>query len=228
MSEKLRLTAELVKQVHREVPDTGPLAGSTVFSEAEYDGYLSDFLKENTVGPLHVFCYGSLIWKPVFEPVATAHAIALGWQRSFCLKVARFRGTLEQPGLMMQIDRGGQCEGLVQEVATASAWDDLSKLWRREMTNKPPSNLPRWIDVNVGGVTTKAIAFTANPASPIYVGQLAAEEIAQTLSIACGHWGSGAEYLRQTVLSLEAAGIHDPYLWELQERVAELIKARTG
>ena len=228
MSEKLRLTAELVKRVHREVPDTGPLAGSTVFSEADYDRYLSDFLKENTDGPLYVFCYGSLIWKPVFEPVATAHAIALGWQRSFCLKVARFRGTLEQPGLMMQIDRGGQCEGLVQEVATASAWDDLSKLWRREMTNKPPSNLPRWIDVNVGRRTAKAIAFTANPASPIYVGQLAAEEIAQTLSIACGHWGSGAEYLRQTVLSLEAAGIHDPYLWELQERVAELIKARTG
>ncbi len=228
MGEILRLTAELVSQVHREVPDTGPAARSIVFSEADYDAYLTDFLEGKPDGPLYVFCYGSLIWKPVFEPVATVPAVATGWQRSFCLKVVRFRGTLDRPGLMMQIDRGGQCEGLVQEVATASAWDDLSRLWRREMTNKPPSNLPRWIDVNAGGAATKAIAFTANPDSPLYVGELPDEEIAQTLSIACGHWGSGAEYLRQTVLSLAAAGIHDPYLWGLQERVAEFIEARTG
>jgi glutathione-specific gamma-glutamylcyclotransferase len=226
MGERLRLTAELVKQVHRDVPDTGPLPGSTVFSEADYDVYLAEFLEERPDGPLQVFSYGSLIWKPVFEPVATVPAVALGWQRSFCLKVVRFRGTLDRPGLMMQIDRGSRCEGLVQQVAPGSAWADLGKLWRREMTNKPPSNLPRWIDISVGGAATKAIAFTANPDSPLYVGELAAEETAQTLSIACGHWGSGAEYLRQTVLSLEAAGIHDPYLWGLQERVADLIAAR--
>ncbi len=228
MGETLRLTAELVKQVHREVPDTGPSAGSIVFSDADYDAYLADFLEGKPDGPLYVFCYGSLIWKPVFKPVATVPAVATGWQRSFCLKVVRFRGTFDRPGLMMQIDRGSQCEGLVQQVAPGGAWADLAKLWRREMTNKPPSNLPRWIDVDAGGVATKAIAFTANPDSPLYVGELAVEETAQTLSIACGHWGSGAEYLRQTVLSLEAAGIHDPYLWGLQERVAELIKARTG
>ncbi len=94
------------------------------------------------------------------------------------------------------------------------------------MTNKPPSNFPRWIDVAVEGKPAKAIAFTANPASPNYVGGLAADEIAQTLSKACGHWGSCAEYLHQTVLSLDAAGIHDGYLWDLQERVAALIEAQ--
>ena len=47
-----------------------------------------------------------------------------------------------------------------------------------------------------------------------------------TLSRACGHWGSCAEYLHQTVLSLETHGIHDGYLWDLQERVAALIEAQ--
>ena len=226
MSKHLRLTEDHVRRAHREVPDTGPLASSAVFSEADYDAHLSAFLKDRPEGPLHVFCYGSLIWKPVFQPVAIARATALGWQRTFCLRIVRFRGTVEQPGLMMQIDRGGQCDGLVQQVAAATEWEDLSVLWRREMTNKPPSNFPRWIDVIVEGRSEKAIAFTANPESPNYAGGLAADDIAQTLSRACGHWGSGAEYLHQTVLSLETHGIHDSYLWDLQDRVAALIEAQ--
>jgi cation transport protein ChaC len=45
------------------------------------------------------------------------------------------------------------------------------------------------------------------------------------LTLAAGHWGSGAEYLLNTVTVLEAAGIHDPHLWELQEMVAARIAA---
>jgi glutathione-specific gamma-glutamylcyclotransferase len=228
MSRRLRLTEDLVQRAYREVPDTGPPATSTIFSEEDYDAHLGDFLKDRPVGPVNVFCYGSLIWKPVFEPVAIARATALGWQRAFCLRIIRFRGTPERPGLMMQIDRGGQCEGLVQQVADGRIWEDLSVLWRREMTIKPPGNFPRWINVELEGKITKAIAFTANPASPNYIGGLATEEIAQTLAVACGHWGSCADYLHQTVLSLAAAGIHDGYLWNLQERVAELIEAQLG
>ena len=228
MTNHLRLTEDHVRRTHREVTDTGPLASSAVFSEDDYDAHLSAFLKDRPEGPIHVFCYGSLIWKPVFQPVATARATALGWQRAFCLRIIRFRGTVEQPGLMMQIDRGGQCEGLVQQVAASREWEDLSVLWRREMTNKPPSNFPRWIDVEVEGKPAKAIAFTANPESPNYVSGLAPDAIAQTLAKACGHWGSCADYLHQTVLSLHAAGIHDGYLWDLQERVAELIEAQAG
>jgi glutathione-specific gamma-glutamylcyclotransferase len=228
MSKRLHLTEDHVRRAYREVTDIGPPASSVVFSEEDYDAHLRAFLKDRPEGPINVFCYGSLIWKPVFQPTATARAIAIGWQRAFCLRIVRFRGTMEQPGLMMQIDRGGQCEGLVQQVAAAREWEDLSVLWRREMTNKPPSNFPRWIDIMVDGKTVKAVAFTANPESPNYVGGLAADEIAQTLSKACGHWGSCAEYLHQTVLSLDAAGIHDGYLWDLQERVAALIEAQTG
>jgi hypothetical protein len=34
------------------------------------------------------------------------------------------------------------------------------------------------------------------------------------------------KYLHQTVLSLGTHGIHDSYLWDLQERVAALIEAQ--
>jgi cation transport protein ChaC len=93
------------------------------------------------------------------------------------------------------------------------------------MTVRPPGNSPNWIDVEADGRSWRAIAFTANPESPNYAGDLPLEEIAASLAVACGHWGSGAEYLLQTVTALEAHGVHDPHLWELQERVADLIEA---
>lgn len=98
-------------------------------------------------------------------------------------------------------------------------------LWRREITAKPPGNMPRWIDVTSGPDTIRAIAFTANPAKDNYVCGLPADQVAETLTRAAGHWGSGAEYLLNTVTALEAAGIHDPHLWELQEMVAVRIAA---
>jgi cation transport protein ChaC len=42
---------------------------------------------------------------------------------------------------------------------------------------------------------------------------------------ACGHWGSCAEYLHNTVAHLDEHGIRDRNLWHLQELVAERIEA---
>jgi cation transport protein ChaC len=127
---------------------------------------------------------------------------------------------------MMALDRGGACEGFVQRLHVDREYEELQKLWRREMTMKPPGNNPRWIQVKLEQGSVLAIAFTANAERPNYAANLSVEEIADILCVACGHWGSGADYLHQTVNALESAGIHDPYLWHLQELVAERIMAR--
>jgi cation transport protein ChaC len=222
----LQLTAELVRRVHRDVPDAGYDPKQLVFSEQDYDDHLHDFLAEGPAGPLHVFACGSLIWKPAFEHAGMRRGTAQGWRRSFCMRITRFRGTRDQPGLMMALDRGGSCEGFVQRLHEGREYGELQKLWRREMTMKPPGNMPRWIEVETGQGTVWAIAFTANAERPNYAGDLGIEEIADTLAVACGHWGSGAEYLHETVKSLEASGIQDDYLWRLQELVAQRIMAR--
>ena len=51
------------------------------------------------------------------------------------------------------------------------------------------------------------------------------EQIADVLCRAAGHWGSGAEYLMQTVDQLERLGIHDANLWRLQRLVAQQLLA---
>jgi cation transport protein ChaC len=62
-----------------------------------------------------------------------------------------------------------------------------------------------------------------NRASPLYAGGLSPETVANVLARACGHMGSGAEYLLNTVSHLEEKGIHDSNLWRLQMLVAERI-----
>jgi cation transport protein ChaC len=228
MKDSLLLTEALVRRVHRDVVDAGYESGIEVFNDEDYDVHLGEFLRHRPRGPLHVFACGSLIWKPAFEHAGSVKAVAHGWRRSFCLRIKRFRGTAEQPGLMMALDEGERCEGFLQRLHEDREFVELQKLWRREMTAKPPGNMPRWIEVEGPEGTVSAVAFTANKDRPNYAGKLGIEEIADVLSQACGHWGSGAEYLRQTILSLEAHGIHDEYLWRLQELVAEKIVRGAG
>ena len=226
MKEPMRLTFAHVRLVHRDVVDPGPDPNSAHFSDVDYEEHLNEFLTHRPDGAIAVFCYGSLIWKPAFTPTTVARATALGWHRSFCLHMVRWRGTADKPGLMMQIDRGGACEGVVHEIPAAGEMETLHALWRREMTIKPPGNSPRWIDIDVAGKLAKAIAFTANPQSRNYAGGLTAASVAERLACACGHWGSNAEYLFETVTALEREAIHDPYLWDMQERVAAIIEER--
>ena len=173
--------------------------------------------------PTAVFAYGSLIWKPEVPHVAEARATALGWQRAFCLTMLRFRGTPDQPGLMMALDRGGTCKGVLYTLPPDDLAGQLDRLFRREFTVKPITNMPRWIKVSVAGQTRAALAFVVNMASPLYAGRLALPQVADVLARSCGHWGTGAEYLLNTVTQLEMLGIHDRALWALQRLVAERI-----
>lgn len=222
------LTPALVARVHRAIADEGPDPALTYHSDADYAAITAEMLTRHPVGtPCWIFAYGSLIWKPEVPHVDERRGTALGFHRTFCFRVARFRGTRETPGLMMALDRGGQCSGMLYQLPNDDLMAHVEKLFRREFTVKPPNCRPCWIRVATeDGTQVQAIAFVMNRDAPSYIGRLAPEAIAEILAQACGHWGSGAEYLYQTVAHLEAKGIHDRHLWLLQRLVAERIKAR--
>ena len=139
----------------------------------------------------------------------------------------RFRGTPERPGLMMALDRGGQCRGVLYDLPKDNLEGQFGKLFRREFTYKPINNMPRWITVETAVGRTPALTFVMNRASPVYAGRLSLEAVADVLARSCGHWGTGAEYLLNTVSHLEAKGIRDSNLWQLQRLVAERIERRS-
>jgi cation transport protein ChaC len=103
--------------------------------------------------------------------------------------------------------------------------DSLDTLFRREVVVKPGVNVPRWLTAQTTSGPVRAIGFVVNRESPHYAGRLPPEAVADVLATAAGHWGSCAEYLRETVMRLEELGIRDRNLWRLQALVAERISA---
>jgi glutathione-specific gamma-glutamylcyclotransferase len=221
-SKPLRLTPDLVALVARTVEDSGPAPGVVVHDEADYEASLQALLTAAAWqgDDVWVFAYGSLLWNPAFEVVEQVAAVLPGWHRAFCIRLTRFRGTPEQPGLMMSLVPGGSCRGALCRIPGDQVMNSLRKLWRREMTVKPPNTPPRWVIAKAGRNGVRAIVFAADRKGPNYVTGLTGEEIANVLCKAVGHWGSGAEYLMQTVDHLERLGIRDANLWRLQRLVA--------
>jgi glutathione-specific gamma-glutamylcyclotransferase len=88
------------------------------------------------------------------------------------------------------------------------------------MTVKPPNTPLRRVLAKAGPRALKAIVFAADRKGPNCVSGPSSEQIAEVLCSAVGHWGSGAEYLMQTVDQLERLGIRDANLWRLQRLAA--------
>jgi cation transport protein ChaC len=230
MAREMRLTAEHVALVARDMPDEDPMEGATPSTDADYVRYVADILaKGPQTGEVWIFAYGSLIWKPAcaFDEIRTG--LLRGWHRAFCLGWnTRFRGSPQNPGLMLALDHGGACKGVLYRLPPSAVEENLNLLFRREMSQKPSSFPPRWVNVATEVGPIRAITFCIDRKSKRYVTGLTDAEIADVLASAVGSRGSMAEYLYATVKHLQDMGIHDRHLWNLQELVAARIDAAHG
>jgi cation transport protein ChaC len=224
----MRLTAAHVARVHRSMPDPGPqvFTGMRVATDADFAATVGEMLATRPAGPFWLFGYGSLIWRPETAFVESRQAVVRGWHRRFCLGWDyRFRGSMDAPGLMMALDRGGQCRGMLYRLPEETLAAELDRLVRREVSMVPSAFPWRWVD----GITTegpmKALTFAMNRKSGRYIANLSDDALADVLAKAVGHRGSMAEYLFSTVQKLEELGIHDRNLWRLQALVADRIDA---
>lgn len=176
-------------------------------------------------GDVWIFAYGSLIWNPAFEFVERRVGLAHGWHRSFCLGWDKwFRGSAARHGLMLALDRGGQCKGVAFRLPPGAVEENLLSLVRREIRIMPHPFPARWVKVRAEAGPVRAVTFVIDRNSDSYVGNLSLEEVANSLARAVGRLGSMAEYLHHTVRHLEDLGLHDRHLWQLQEMVAERIE----
>ena len=104
-----------------------------------------------------VFAYGSLLWNPLFPFAESRPATLRGLHRRFCLYSVASRGTPEQPGLVLGLDRGGACTGVIYRLPAPLAMDELHLLWRREMVLG--AYRPRWVAVKSGEREIHALTF---------------------------------------------------------------------
>lgn len=216
----LSLTEDHVRRATRPIPESVSATTFTRCEDHHFAQRAGRILSTRPVGPLLVFAYGSLIWNPTFPAEVRRRAVARGWHRQFCIELRGFRGTPEAPGLMMALMAGGRCAGVALEVADRDVETVVDGLVRREtpfVENDPDW---RWITVDTEAGATRALVFWAGPTGPSIRKGLPLDQVARQLARACGYRGSAAEYLRNTVLSLEEHGIRDRNLWSLQAMVA--------
>nr|WP_280863904.1 gamma-glutamylcyclotransferase [Falsiroseomonas frigidaquae] len=171
-----------------------------------------------------VFGYGSLIWRPGFEHAGCHPALLSGYHRRFCLWSHHYRGTPEAPGLVLGLDRGGACRGVVFRVPAAAAAEVLRYLDDRELPDGAEVVYHRRV-LRVrrldapGSPAVPAVTYVANRGCRLYVRGLADAAVAQAIAQGVGQMGPNRDYLLNTLHHLAALGMRDRGL----ARVAALL-----
>jgi cation transport protein ChaC len=173
-------------------------------------------------GDVWVFGYGSLIWNPAFHFVEKRIARIHGYHRRFCLWTPLGRGSAENPGLMLGLEHGGACRGVMFRIAEEAVETELDILWRREMFTG--AYCPTWVSARSGGDLFPAITFVVNRKNNRYTGRLPDDTVARHIATAAGPMGACCEYLFETVRHLAALGIRDRGL----EAMAGKVRAQQG
>ena len=189
-------------------------------SEAELVASRASMLADHPVGAdLAIFAYGSLIWNPAFHFAGRQLAHIHGYHRRFCLWTSLGRGTPANPGLMLGLDMGGSCRGVLYTIAAADIASELEIVWRREMVTG--AYRPAWVMARSAVGLRPAIAFLINHRHERYAGRLDDAAIVRSIATACGPLGACAEYLFNTTAHLDELGIIDRSLRRLCGLVRE-------
>ncbi len=166
-----------------------------------------------------IFGYGSLMWDPGFPHLEVRPALLDGYHRHFCVYSHVYRGTPECPGLVLGLDKGGSCRGLVYRVPAGEGEDVMDYLHEREMVTGVYS--PEWLTVSTDEGPVEAAAFVVDTGHEQYVGRLAEAEIIELILQGSGENGRCLDYLENTVRHLDAMGLSDATLSHLLARVRE-------
>ena len=171
-----------------------------------------------------VFGYGSLLWNPGFEVSERVIGTLPGYARSFCMRSVHYRGTHDDPGLVLALDEHpeGACEGL--GLAVAAGHEDATLTYLRERELISDAYLEKYVRVQLrDGREVEAVTYVMNETHHQYAGHLPLEEQAGIIAKAHGSSGPNTEYLFNTATHLAQVGLHDPAIDWLEQRVRALI-----
>ncbi len=169
---------------------------------------------------LWVFAYGSLMWRPDFDYLERRSARLIGAHRALCVYSFVHRGTPEKPGLVLGLDRGGNCRGIAYRVAADRRDDTIAYLRGREQVTLVYRESWRavWLDDDPQQAV-HALCYIVDRGHRQYAGRLPLER--QLHFVRQGHGRSGAnrDYVLDAVKEIERQGYRDAQLHLLAERL---------
>ena len=166
-----------------------------------------------------VFGYGSLIWNPGFPHVSAQQGLLRGAHRSLSIVSHHHRGTVEQPGLVFGLTRGGACRGMVFEVAAAEWPDVYAYMQEREQVTSVYRDVMRPVRL-ADGRAIKALAFLVDERHEQFAGHLSLEQQLAMVRAGVGISGRNVDYVLNTYKHLRQLGIRDRQLMALADLLA--------
>ena len=158
------------------------------------------------------------MWKPGFPHREARPARIHGYHRSLCVRSWVYRGTRENPGLVLGLDWGGSCLGRAFRVAESDKRSAVDYLYRRELVTSV--YVPKLARVRLDdGRAMAMLTFAVDRKHVQYAGRLGVEEAAEIIRHACGKNGPNVDYIRHTVTHLDELGIADSLLHRVQARL---------
>jgi len=152
------------------------------------------------------------MWRPEFEFVSAKPALLEGYHRRLSVLSHHYRGTPENPGLVLGLDEGGSCLGLVYEIAD-HAWVKTSdKVRAREMLGDVYTEEVKEFSLRDEAIKVRAITYVVNHASGQYMPPQKPEDLMPFINQGHGQFGSCRDYVINTILHLRQLGIHDAEL----------------
>lgn len=215
------------RNVHHALELAGGLIGC--HSTMTESPTVTDFSALHNGENLWVFGYGSLMWRPGFDFLEQRQAVLHGYRRSFCIYSHHHRGTKENPGLVLGLDKGGSCVGCAFHVRAGDVGDVVAYLNERELIGY--AYTPRLLEVALKNgdrpdeeEVVQTYTFVADRSHEQYAGDLSVEAAASLIMNAEGIAGLNREYLINTIRHLEQTGFAEPELHALLREV----ESRTG
>jgi glutathione-specific gamma-glutamylcyclotransferase len=167
----------------------------------------------------HIFAYGSLMWRPDFEYVKSVSGTITGYHRRLSIISHHYRGTPERPGLVLGLDIGGSCVGVLYEVEQKKWPEVLAYIRKRELISEAYREIVENIQLCNQSNIVQAVTYVVNHGHTQY---FAPQSITKTLAmVKQGHGlaGSCVDYILNTVSHLRELGIHEA---ELEDIIAHL------
>ena len=174
-----------------------------------------EMLDHMTDTPTHwVFGYGSLIWNPGFPYLSAQQGLLRGAHRSLSIVSHHHRGTVELPGLVFGLVRGGSCRGMVFEVAGGKWTEVRAYLQEREQVTAVYRDAMRPVRL-ADGRTVSALAFLVDERHEQFAGGLTLDQQLAMVRAGIGLSGRNIDYVLNTARHLQELGIHDRPLMAL-------------
>lgn len=165
-----------------------------------------------------LFGYGSLIYKVDFPYAESAPAYVSGWQRRFWQGSHDHRGTPESPGRVLTLidSPGARCFGIAYRVSL----DVFDHLDHREKNGYLRSIQTLYF---ANGDSKLGVVYIGKPDNPAFLGEAPIEAIAEQILHSVGPSGSNREYVHRLADALREHGEIDEHVFEIDERLRQLI-----